>query len=70
MIDPAAMHLVIANAAMHRKSLRSSREDDMLASTHSLAAISSMNQRISVANHAVTDELMGAVLGVSTNIVW
>lgn len=69
MMDPAAMHLVIANAAMHRKSLRNNREDDIIALGHNLSAISSINQRIADSNQNVTNEMLGAVLGVRISTV-
>jgi hypothetical protein len=64
MADPAAMHLVIANAAMHRKALRLSREDDLIELSHNSAALTSINQRIGDSNQNVTNEMMGAILGV------
>jgi hypothetical protein len=66
MVDPAAMHLVIANAAMHRKTLRTipSQEDDIVELTHVQAAMTSVNQRIRNVNQKVTDEMLGAILGV------
>lgn len=66
MVDPAAMHLVIANAAMHRKTLRTipSPEDDIVELTHVQAAMTSVNQRIRNVNQKVTDEMLGAILGV------
>ena len=67
MVDPAAMHLVIANAAMHRKALRGNQkveEDDIVELSHVEAAMASVNQRIVDANQNVTDEMLGAVLGV------
>jgi hypothetical protein len=64
LMDPAAMHCVIANAAMHRKALRVSKEDDMIALTHSMYALKSINQRIADAGQNITNEMLGAVLGV------
>jgi hypothetical protein len=64
MIDPAAMHTIIANAAMHRKVLRSDKQDDITALTHVTAAMKSINQRLSKSNQNVTNEIMGAILGV------
>lgn len=58
------MHSVIANAAMHRKILRSSPQDNVLALSHNIAAINSINQRIGNSNQNATDEMMGAILGV------
>ena len=64
MVDPPAMHLVIANAAMHKKALRGGHEDDIVDLKHFEAAIKSVNQRIGNANQNVTDEILGAILGV------
>lgn len=66
MLDPAAMHLVIANAAMHLKSLRRTPngDDNIVELTHVEAAITSVNQRIRDFNQNVTDEMLGAILGV------
>jgi len=66
MVDPAAMHLVIANAAMHRKTLRTSLEDDILDLSHTTKAIESINERIADPNLNITDEILGAVIGVSS----
>jgi hypothetical protein len=68
MVDPAAMYLVIANAAMHRKALRPRREDDLIELSHNSAALTSINQRIRDSNWNVTDEMLGAILGVCKNI--
>jgi hypothetical protein len=66
MLDPAAMHLVIANAALHLKALRPSpsREDNLVALTHVEAAMTSVNQRIPDSRQNATDEILGAILGV------
>jgi len=64
MMDPAAMHLVLANAAMHRRMLRTSPEDDFIALSHSTRALKSVRERIGNSNLNVTDEMLGAVLGV------
>lgn len=64
MMDPAAMHLIIANAAVHRKSLRNIREDEIIDLTHTDKAIRSINERIALPGQNVTDEMLGAVLGV------
>jgi hypothetical protein len=65
MVDPAAMHIVIANAAMHRKALLGIHEEDVVELNHVEAAITSVNQRIGDSNQNVTDAMLGAVLGVS-----
>jgi hypothetical protein len=66
MLDPAAMHLVIANAALHLEALRPSpsREDNLVALTHVEAAMTSVNQRIPDSRQNATDEILGAILGV------
>jgi len=66
MLDPAAMHLVIANAALHLQTLRStpSREENLVALTHVEAAITSVNHRIVDSTQNATDEILGAILGV------
>jgi len=64
MVDPAAMHLVLANAATHRKTLRTNPEDDYLALSHTTQAIASINKRISNPDLNSTDGILGAVLGV------
>jgi hypothetical protein len=66
MLDPAAMHLVIANAAMHLKALRNTphQDDNIVELTHVEAAIASVNQRIRDSNQNVTNEMLGAILGV------
>jgi len=66
MLDRDAMHLVIANAAMHQKSLRAapSQEDNIIELTHVQAAMISVSQRIKNINQEVTNEMLGAILGV------
>ncbi|KAH7400159.1 hypothetical protein BKA64DRAFT_722927 [Cadophora sp. MPI-SDFR-AT-0126] len=64
MVDTAAMHLVIANAAMHRKHLRTSVEDDMIEASHVTSALTSINKRIGESKQNTTDEMLGAVLGL------
>jgi hypothetical protein len=51
---------------MHLQSLRASqsRKDNIVELAHVQAAITSVNHRISNANQKVTDEMLGAVLGV------
>lgn len=58
------MHSVIANAALHRKSLRDSKDDDLIALTHSTNAFKYINRRLSSVGQNLTDEMLGAVLGV------
>jgi hypothetical protein len=68
MVDPAAMHLVIANAAMYRKALRPSQEGDLIELSHNPATLTSINQRIRDSNWNVTDEMLGAILEACKNI--
>jgi hypothetical protein len=62
--DPAAMHLVLSNAAMHRRSLRGTQDDDIIGLRHSTAAIASIVNRIPDPVEGITDKIVGAVLGV------
>jgi hypothetical protein len=64
MIDPAAMHLVIANAAMHRKELLGKQDEDFVELFHVGAAMTSVNERIGDPTRNIADAMLGAVLGV------
>jgi hypothetical protein len=62
--DPAAMHLVLSNAALHRMLLRPTEEDTIISLKHSRAAIQSIIDRVLDPVRGTTDEMFGAVLGV------
>jgi hypothetical protein len=64
MMDPAAMHFVIADSAMHCRALRHNTEDDMTVLMHSTHGISSLNCRIADSAQKITDEILCGVLGV------
>ena len=66
MLDPAAMHLVVANAALHLQALRSTPrlEENLVALTHVEAAMTSVNHRIADSTQNATDQILGAILGV------
>jgi hypothetical protein len=64
MVDPAAMHIVLSNAAMQLNNIRGLQYEDKSALAHHVAAMQSVNRRIADSPHNVTDEMLGAVLGV------
>lgn len=59
------MHIIIANAALHRTTLRSSPQDNMVALRHNTAAVKSLKERLEDPNLIITDEILGGVLAVS-----
>jgi hypothetical protein len=64
MVDPAAMHIVLANAAMHLNELRGNETDGATSLAHNAAAIRSVSTRIADNAQNSSDGIMGAILGV------
>jgi hypothetical protein len=64
LLDTAAMHMVLSNAALHLNVLRGNRSEDITILTHNAAAIKSVNVRIRDKKLNTSDELIGAILGV------
>jgi hypothetical protein len=64
MVDSAAMHLVLSNAALHLNDLRGNQGEDLTILAHNAAALQSVNLRMAKSNEEITDGLIGAILGV------
>lgn len=67
LVDEAAMHLVLANAAIHLSVLRGQGSEDAGAVVHYLSAIKSVNRRLGslgTFDAGTADGVMGAILGV------
>jgi hypothetical protein len=63
--DPAAMHQVLANAAIQMVGLRRDTQDTEKSLSYHVAAIHSVNRRLADASQSTSDGLLGAILGVS-----
>ena len=68
MLDSAAMHLVLSNAAMHLNFLRGDPVEDVTVLAHDAAAIQSVNGRMGQTSQNTTDKMLGAILGVCSSI--
>lgn len=64
LLDTAAMHMVLSNAAIHLNALRGNQSEYITILTHNAAAIESVNVRIRDKKLNTSDDLMGAILGL------
>ncbi|KAF5876905.1 uncharacterized protein Bfra_001261 [Botrytis fragariae] len=61
--DSAAMHLVLANVALHLNALKGNREEDRDSMMYHLSAIRSVNRRLAHFEVENSDGILGAILG-------
>ncbi|TGO36232.1 hypothetical protein BHYA_0131g00100 [Botrytis hyacinthi] len=61
--DSAAMHLMLANAALHLNALKGNRDEDRESMTYHLSAVRSVNRRLANFTVERSDGILGAILG-------
>ncbi|TGO22374.1 hypothetical protein BPAE_0170g00070 [Botrytis paeoniae] len=61
--DSAAMHLMLANVALHLNALKGNRDEDRESMTYHLSAVRSVNRRLANFTVERSDGIMGAILG-------
>lgn len=62
--DSAAMHLMLANVALHLNALKGNRDEDRESMTYHLSAVRSVNRRLANFTVERSDGILGAILGV------